>query len=126
MTPAFRSGLAALLSGDLLTGKVAIVTGAGRGIGEGIARKLAQEGAVVVCADINLSDASNVASSLSPAGLGVRLDVTTASECDAAVMNTHERYRPRLYCHGYDPRHSRRDPRTASREDSAGAHGPAL
>src|SRR2546429_9059771 len=92
MTPAFRSGLVALLSGDLLTGKVAIVTGSGRGIGEGIARKLAHEGAIVVCADINLSDASNVASSLSPAGLGVRLDVSIASECDAIVVNAQERY----------------------------------
>ena len=76
MTPTFRLGLVALLSGDLLTGKVAIVTGAGRGIGEGIARNLAQDGATVVCADVNVLDAQSVASSLSPAGLGVRLDVS--------------------------------------------------
>ena len=35
-----------------LEGKVAIVTGAGRGLGRGIARKLAQEGAKVVAADM--------------------------------------------------------------------------
>ena len=93
MTQAFRSGLVALLSGDLLTGKVAIVTGAGRGIGEGIARRLAQDGAIVVCADVNETDASNVASSLSPPGLGVRLDVSKPQECDAVVTSTHERYR---------------------------------
>jgi len=92
VTPAFRSGLVALLSGDLLTGKVAIVTGAGRGIGEGIARKLAKDGAIVVCADVNETDATSVASSLSPAGIGVRLDVSIASECDAAVQNVHGRY----------------------------------
>ena len=92
MTPAFRSGLVALLSGDLLTGKVAIVTGAGRGIGEGIARKLAKDGAIVVCADVNETDATSVASSLSPAGIGVRLDVSIASECDAVVQNVHGRY----------------------------------
>jgi len=82
----------ALLSGDLLTGKVAIVTGAGRGIGEGIARKLAQNGATVICADVNHDDATSVASSLSPAGIGVRLDVSNATECDAVVNSAHERY----------------------------------
>ena len=35
-----------------LQNKVAIVTGAGRGLGKGIALKLAQEGAAVVVADI--------------------------------------------------------------------------
>ena len=82
----------ALLSGDLLNEKVAIVTGAGRGIGEGIARKLAQDGATVVCADVNESDVTSVASSLNPAGLGMRLDVTKADDCDALVTNVHQRY----------------------------------
>ena len=92
MTSAFRVGLRALLSGDLLRDKIAIVTGAGRGIGEGIARKLAHDGATVVCADVNESDASSVASSLSPAGIGMRLDVSKADECAALVTRVHERY----------------------------------
>lgn len=39
-----------------LEGKVAIVTGAGRGLGRGIVRKLAQEGAKVVIADVTPAD----------------------------------------------------------------------
>src|SRR5438128_4123395 len=81
----------ALLSGDLLTDRIAIVTGAGRGIGEGIARKLAEEGATVVCADVNVNDATSVASSLGHGAIGARLDVSNSGECDALVKDVHER-----------------------------------
>jgi NAD(P)-dependent dehydrogenase (short-subunit alcohol dehydrogenase family) len=76
----------------LLTDKIAIVTGAGRGIGEGITRKLAHEGATVVCADLNEADAKSVASSLEHDAIGVRLDVSNSAECDAVVNDVHERY----------------------------------
>src|SRR5438093_8425307 len=82
----------ALLSGDLLTDRIAIVTGAGRGIGEGIARKLAEEGATVVCADVNLNDATSVASSLGHGAIGARLDVANSSECDVLVKDVHDRF----------------------------------
>ena len=44
-----------------LTGKVAIVTGAGRGLGREEAIQLAGQGASVVISDINLPDAENAA-----------------------------------------------------------------
>ena len=45
-----------------LSGKVAIVTGSGQGIGKGIALRLAQEGAEVVVADYNPETAEETAS----------------------------------------------------------------
>jgi len=42
-------------------GKVAIVVGASGGIGEGIVRDLAKEGAYVVLVDINLAKAQKIA-----------------------------------------------------------------
>ena len=76
----------------MLNEKIAIITGAGRGIGEGIARKLAQEGASVVCADVNETDATKVASSLGQRAVGMKLDVSSSSDCDALIKNVHERF----------------------------------
>ncbi|HEY9287784.1 MAG TPA: 3-oxoacyl-ACP reductase FabG, partial [Candidatus Dormibacteraeota bacterium] len=76
----------------MLSGKIAIVTGAGRGIGEGIARKLAQQEATVICADVNESDATQVASSLGHGAVGRKLDVSSSSDCDGLVAQVHERF----------------------------------
>jgi NAD(P)-dependent dehydrogenase (short-subunit alcohol dehydrogenase family) len=54
-----------------LDGKVAIVTGAGRGIGEATARLMAHEGASVVVADINRAEAERVADELEDAVVAV-------------------------------------------------------
>jgi NAD(P)-dependent dehydrogenase (short-subunit alcohol dehydrogenase family) len=76
----------------LLRGKIAIVTGAGRGIGEGIARKLAQQEATVICADVNESDASGVASSLGHGATGRKLDVSSSGDCDALVSQVQQQF----------------------------------
>ncbi len=71
--------------------RVAIVTGAGRGIGEGIARRLAQEGATVVCADVNLADAEGVAAECGHGAYAERLDVSSPDACEAAVKTAIDR-----------------------------------
>ena len=55
-----------------LDGKVAIVTGAGFGFGEGIARRFAAEGAKVLVADIDGGRAERVAGEIGSGG--ARLD----------------------------------------------------
>lgn len=54
------------MSGLGLAGKIAIVTGAGRGLGFAFAKGLADEGAKVVVADINGDAASEVAKNCLP------------------------------------------------------------
>ena len=49
-----------------LDGQVAVITGAGRGIGAGIARVLRAEGARIVVADVDLDAAEAVAAALTP------------------------------------------------------------
>jgi NAD(P)-dependent dehydrogenase (short-subunit alcohol dehydrogenase family) len=66
-----------------LTGKVAIVTGAATGIGEGIARTLSAAGAQVIVADIDTDGAERVASAIG--GTAVELDVTDAAACQAVL-----------------------------------------
>jgi rhamnulose-1-phosphate aldolase/alcohol dehydrogenase len=69
-----------------LAGRIALVTGAGSGIGKAIALRLAAEGACVAIADLNTSAAEEVASEIG--GLAVTADVTDAAAVQAAVDAT--------------------------------------
>jgi meso-butanediol dehydrogenase / (S,S)-butanediol dehydrogenase / diacetyl reductase len=71
-----------------LKDKVAIVTGAGGGLGEGICLCLAREGADVVVSDVNMNLANGVVEKVKAAGrkaIAVKTDVRSRSECQALV-----------------------------------------
>jgi len=72
-----------------LNDKVCIVTGAARGIGEGIARRFVEEGARVAIADLKLDAARETAQKLSAIGpgtaMGVEMDVTNEQAVNSAV-----------------------------------------
>jgi NAD(P)-dependent dehydrogenase (short-subunit alcohol dehydrogenase family) len=78
-----------------LENKTAIVTGAGRGIGKGIALKLAEAGANVVVADINLENCEKVASEISAKGvksIAIKCDVSKKEEVDDLIAKTIEKF----------------------------------
>jgi 3-oxoacyl-[acyl-carrier protein] reductase len=75
--------------------KVAVVTGAGNGIGAVIAKTLYDEGAYVALWDVNLDWVRKVAGDLDPAGartLPVKVDVTSEAETVEAVRLTAEKF----------------------------------
>ncbi len=75
--------------------RAAIVTGGGSGIGEGIARRLAHDGAAVLVADINEAAAARVAADITAAGGTAapwRMDVTDEASVDAAVAEAERRF----------------------------------
>lgn len=69
---------------NLLQDKVAIVTGAGKGLGEAVARAYAAQGAKVVVSDLDPGAARRVAASL-PGAIAVACDVREPLEVEALV-----------------------------------------
>ena len=64
-----------------LQGKVAIVTGAAGGFGEGIARLFVKEGARVLIADLDEAKAQKVAADLGSNAKAQKCDVSKAPTC---------------------------------------------
>jgi len=78
-----------------LTGDVAVITGAGRGIGEGMAKVLADAGCNVVCASRSIAQISRVADAINASNSSGRAiaqtaDVTSAEDMDALAQRTHD------------------------------------
>ena len=80
---------------DELKGQVTLITGGGSGLGAALCRTLAEAGARVVCADINLDNAEKVASTLQAEGLDaqpIHLDVRDDAQAERVVNDIVERY----------------------------------
>jgi 3alpha(or 20beta)-hydroxysteroid dehydrogenase len=83
---------AASSGSNRLAGRVALVTGAARGIGAAAARRFAAEGACVVVADVLDDEGSAVAQELGERGLYIHLDVRDQASWEHAVLVAGERF----------------------------------
>jgi 3(or 17)beta-hydroxysteroid dehydrogenase len=87
-------------------GKVALVTGAASGIGHETAIRLAGEGAIVCCTDVNETGLAETVEQIAKAGgnaSAIRLDVTNERDWEAAIaqtLATHSRLDVLVNCAG--------------------------
>jgi len=78
-----------------MSNSIAVVTGAGSGIGAAIAKELAKRGNLVVVTDLNLASAKKVADEIGNAD-ALELDVTNPSDVDKIIdqiINKHKKNR---------------------------------
>lgn len=78
-----------------LNDKIAIVTGAGRGIGEAISIRLAKEGVDIVVCDIDFNNAQKTAEEIKATGqrsLAIRTDVSKSSDVEKMVNLAMEKF----------------------------------
>ncbi len=86
-----------MFNGKVLEGKVAIVTGSGRGIGEAVARAYAAQSAKVVVADTNLENAEKVAADIRKQGgqaMAAACNVAERAQVDQMVAEVRAKFGP--------------------------------
>jgi len=79
----------------MLTGQIALVTGASRGIGAAIAIELGKQGATVIGTATSENGASSISGTLAAAGIkgeGMALDVNDAAQIEATLKAISEKY----------------------------------
>ena len=111
-----------------LEGKVALVTGAARGIGEAIACAFVAEGAQVAVTDLDEPSAERLAAALGPAAFAIKLDVREERDWEAAMQTVNERCgRLNIVVNnagitGFEGSSAPQDPEHASLEDWHAVH----
>ncbi|WP_405056140.1 SDR family oxidoreductase [Kribbella sp. NBC_01505] len=73
-------------------GRVALVTAGAQGIGAAVVRRIAAEGGSVVITDLQEDKIAELAAELGDRAVGVRTDVTSRADVDAAVATAIERF----------------------------------
>ena len=79
---------------ERLEGKIAIVTGAGSGLGRAAATRFVAEGALVACVDLDREGADGTVAAMGDRGLVIMADVTAEADAERMVAETVDHFGP--------------------------------